>query len=278
MILSRYLYAAALGLCFFCYLAWGQWLSWVLLWVLLMVPWLSLALSLPAITRFRAQPACPPRIQAGSWGQLSLLGSCTYPVPPFRGRLRVHNLLTGQQRLYRPEEGLPTRHCGGCRVTVEKGRVCDYLGLFSFPIRSCSDGFFLVLPQPIPTDTPADMLPSPEQKCQEPLPYRPGEPIRRIHRKLTIKTDSLILLQPAPHHPRAALTLELTGSADALDRQLGEFFWLGRELTKKSIPFLLQVHTGEGWLALSVGNPPELDRAMSRLLCASPVPPGGDHG
>lgn len=267
MAVSRLSYAAALGLCFLSYLAWGQWLSWVLLLCLLIFPWLSLALSLPAIARFRAEPSSPHCLLAGSWGELSLLGSCSLPVPPFRGRLRVNNLLTGEQRLYRPEAGIATHHCGGCRVTVEKGRVCDYLGLFSFPIREAKESFFWILPRPLPMDPLPELLQHPVSEQEELRPYRPGDPLRRIHRKLSIKTDSLIVFSPTQHHKPMELTIHLTGSAGDLDRRLGNFSWLGRKLLEQNIPLLLRAHTGEGILSLPVRNTQELERTLQRLLC-----------
>lgn len=276
MALNRYLYAAALGLCFLSYLGWGQWLSWVLLQALLIFPWISLGLSLPAIARFRAEPACPRQLLRGSWGVLSLLGICHFPVPPFRGRLRVEHLPTGEQRLYRPDTGIPTRHCGGYRVTVEKGRVCDYLGLFSFPFRCPSSGFYLVLPRPIPVNPVPDYLKRPiEPGDAELRPYRPGDPLRRIHRKLSLKTDTLILLNPLCRHPPVVISLELTGDADALDRILGEFIWLGRELTKKNIPFSVEANTAGQRISMSVESPQQLEHAFTRLLC---MPIGGIHG
>ena len=275
MAINRYLYAAALGLCFLCYLAWGQWLSWVLIQVLLIFPWISLGLSLPAISRFRGAPSCPRQLPVGSWGELSLLGICPYPVPPFRGRLRVQHLLTGAQQRYRPEAGIPSRHCGGYRVRVEKGRVCDYLGLFAFPFPCESSSLYLVLPQPIPIDPLPEFLKYPMNPGETELrPYRPGDPLRRIHRKLSLKTDSLIVLSPAQQHPPVVLPLELSGDADTLDRILGEFYWLGRELTNRNIPFIVQLRADPP-LILPVENYRELDKVLCRLLC---ICVGGTHG
>lgn len=275
MAINRYLYAVALVLCGFCYLVWGQWLSWVLLLALLLFPWLSLGLSLPAIARFRAMPSSPGKLPAGSWGELSLLGSCDLPVPPFRGRLRVTNLLTGEQIRYRPEAGIPTRHCGGCRVTVEKGRVCDYLGLFSFPIPACRDSFFWILPRPLPVDPLPEYLKSPESEPWDLRPYRPGDPLKRIHRKLSIKTDTLILRCPSRHHRPVELSVFLAGTPDELDRTLGCIFWLGQKLLEQNIPLLLRVHTGSQSLCLAASSPPELEQALCRLLC---IPAGKDLG
>lgn len=270
MALNRYLYSAALGLCSLSYLAWGQWLSWVLLLSLLVFPWVSLVLSLPAILRFRLEPSCPCRIWAGSWGELSLMGTSPFPVPPFRGRLRVQHLLTGEWRLYRPDAGIPTRHCGGYRVIVEKGRVCDYLGLFAFPCRCPTGGFYLVFPRPHPPDPLPDFLKSPVTPIETELrPYRPGDPLRRIHRKLSLKTDSLILLSPIHRHSPVTIPLELTGNADTLDRILGEFYWLGQQLSQQNIPFAVQARTGREVISLPVENRSQLERVLCRLLCVS---------
>ena len=264
MAVSRMLYAGALLVCALSYLTWGQWLSWVLLWCLAALPWVSLLLSLRAVSAFQAEPAGPGRVTVGQWGELSLLGSCPYPVPPFRGRLRLQNLLTGERRLYRPEEGIPTRHCGGIRVTVEKGRVCDYLGLFSFPIRSLEEGFLLVLPRPVPMDPLPELPDRPGEPADpEPQTYRPGEPVRRIHRKLTLRTGSLYLLPAGTRPQPVELEFTLSAAPEEQTRLLGELLWLGDRLLRQGQPFLLR----SGSLFLPVEDPFQLEKAMERLLC-----------
>lgn len=114
------MYLAVLALCAGFYAAYDQWLAWFLLILVLALPWFSLLLSLPAMIRFRAEPSGPEKLEMGQEGQLWLLGSCPLPMPPFRGRLRLEDLLTGKQWYYQEPEDLSTAHCGGIAMAAEK--------------------------------------------------------------------------------------------------------------------------------------------------------------
>ena len=70
MAVRRLIYLAALGLCFVFYIAYGQWLSWLILVAVLALPWFSLLLSLPAMLRFRASPSGPCTLSLGEEGEL----------------------------------------------------------------------------------------------------------------------------------------------------------------------------------------------------------------
>ena len=82
------------------FLLYGQWLSAVVLAVLVVLPGLSLLLSVPALARIRIQPSGPERLEMGQEGKLWLLGSCDLPMPPFRGWLRLRLCLTGESWRY----------------------------------------------------------------------------------------------------------------------------------------------------------------------------------
>ena len=117
------------------YIAYGQWLSALLLAVILGLPWLSLLLSLPAIFTFCLEIAAPERADMGEPGEVFLRGITPWPIPPYRGRVRAEKPVTGEHFRLWDGDRLPTGHCGGLHLSVEKARVCDYLGIFSFPVR-----------------------------------------------------------------------------------------------------------------------------------------------
>ena len=88
---TRLIYLAVLlGCGIFC-IAYGQWFSWVLLAVVLTFPWLSVLLSLGAIRKFQAAPAGAESLLMHTRVQLWLVGSCPFPMPPFRGTLIYQN-------------------------------------------------------------------------------------------------------------------------------------------------------------------------------------------
>ena len=147
MALKRLEYFLLLACAAVYYVASGEWLAWMLLLTAAGLPWLSLLISLPAIFSFQMAPTGAGVLEMGEEAELMLLGSCAFPMPPFRGCLRVSGIWSGKSWRYEQGKGFPTDHCGGYRVTVEKARVCDYMGLFSFRVRKCREQTVLVRPK-----------------------------------------------------------------------------------------------------------------------------------
>lgn len=274
---ARLIYLAVLlGCGIFC-IAYGQWFSWVLLAVILTFPWLSVLLSLGAIRKFQAAPAGAESLLMHTHVQLWLVGSCPFPMPPFRGTLRLRSGFTGETLRYQDDKGVPTAHCGSYTITVTRGRVYDYLGLFSFPIQHSVPKTLRILPKPIPvSDFPP--LPHPHLPLRKTLPdadaenhqlrlYHPGDCLNRIHWKLSAKTGQLLIREPISFRQhRILLTLTLRGTADALDRKLGRLVWLGNYLLHQGFFFVLKAHSGLGLLEFSIQSPRDLQSALDALL------------
>lgn len=282
----RCLYLAVLALCAGFYVAYDQWLAWFLLILVLALPWFSLLLSLPAMIRFRAEPSGPEKLEMGQEGQLWLLGSCPLPMPPFRGRLRLQDLLTGKQWYYQEPEDLSTAHCGGIAMAAEKIRICDYLGLFAFPAKSTGKRVLLVRPKPVKIPRlrlPGQYVPKAWRpktgtwgENHELRLYRPGDSMNQIHWKLSAKTGKLMIRQPMePVQGLLLVTANLRGTQQELDRLLGRLLWLGRMLLKQNLAFELRVLTGKGLLTFPIGEEDGLMQALDTLLC-SPMAPEGD--
>lgn len=283
---TRIGYLAVLLGAFTFYIASGEWISFILLAVLLALPLLSLALSVRAIRQLEVSPAGLEIMETGEQTELWLLGSCPSPMPPFHGQLQLRFCFTGECVRYRAPSDLRTEHCGGIVVTAEKIRVCDYLGLFSFRVRRVEPKTVRIRPRPLaPAQAPElqDFLP----RRWRPKPgggfaenhelrlYRPGDALNQVHWKLTAKTGKLMIREPVePVRGRMLLTLTLRGTPDELDRKLGRMLWLGDFLLRQSLPFEIAVLTGEGLLSFSVKTQKELYQALDTLLC-KPVCPDG---
>ena len=282
----RLLYLAALALCGIFYIAYGQWLSCLILTATLGLPWFSLLISLPAILRFRAAPAGPSALEMGDEDDLWLLGSCGFPMPPFQGKLRLKHLISGKTWHYHQPEDLQTHHCGGIHVTVEGLKVCDYLGLFSFPARCREGKTILIRPRPVPITLPQDLqqgiTPSWKPKSgggyaenHELRLYRPGDNLNQVHWKLSAKTGDLIIREPMEaQRGLILLTVNLRGTPEELDRKLGRLLWLGNHLLDQDVPFQLRTLTGEGILTHSIQTEAELKKAIDALLCSSAAKEG----
>lgn len=283
MLGRRCVYLAALAFSGLFYLLHGEWFSYVLLLILLGLPWLSLLLSLAAIVTFHMEVDCPRRLEMGAPAQVLLMGSSSYPLPPFKGRLGLLDGFTGATSRYPSELGLPTEHCGCITVTAERAAVCDYLGLFAFPSRLHQPHRVLVWPKPMPMADVPDLSHLLAQSWK-PKPgggfaenhelrlYRPGDSLNQVHWKLTAKTGQLTIREPLePLRKLVRLTLTLSGERDeldrdSLDRKLGRLLWLGSELNSREIPFEIQALTGDGLFSLKVASPQDLQAAIDALL------------
>lgn len=251
----RYLTVLLLSLVF--YAAVGTRLGCIVALTALGLPWLSLLVSLPAMLTLRPEVKTVEYVQQGQAADASILAGCNLPAPPFRGKLQLENCITGEKALYTPGTGLPTEHCGGMVITVEKGRVCDYMGLFSFPVRARGSRTVLVRPNPVPISPALDL----KVLTQEP---------QSVRWEVTAKTGSA--RQSDAGEGRKVpilLTMDLIGSPEELDRKLGRFLWLGSSIVRQGAAFEARVMTGEGLRVFGVRNPQELKRTVDELLCAS---------
>lgn len=278
-------WVAVLG-SFVLYIAYGEWLAWMLLLVVLGLPWFSLLLSLPGICSLRLVPTGPDRVPLGDRGELMILGSCSLPMPPFRGRIQLENCLTGEKQRYDPEEGFSARHCGGYRCTIQTPRVFDYLGLFSFRGRKTESKILLVRPEPLPLPEPETLLRQASVRWKpkfgggfaenhELRLYRPGDNLNQVHWKLSAKTGKLILREPMePVRGLILLTMTLGGSPEELDRKFGRLLWLSRYLLDQGLSHELRVLTGTGLPVFPIGNEGDLTKAIDTLLCTPAVREG----
>lgn len=279
MAARRVIYLAVLASCFVFYIAYGQWLSWLVLAAVLAVPWFSLALSMPAMCRFQVTASVPRYLELGMTEELWLVGGCSLPMPPFRGRLKLKRLISGESWYYQDREDLPAGHCGGILVTPEAVKVFDYLGLFSFPVRCRETHTILIRPKPVPMEPEQDIFRAIAHSWtpktgggyaenHELRPYRPGDGLNQLHWKLSAKAGTLIIREPMePRQGLVLLTMNLRGTPEALDRKFGRLLWLGTHLLDQDIPFVLQALTGEGLLTFSISAQPQLMRAVDTLLC-----------
>lgn len=277
--MRRFSYCLALVGCGFYYLTFGRWLSWIFLLGLLVLPAVSLALSIPAIWDLQLSTAGADKLLVGEKGELLLMGSSNFPMPPFHGKIVLRDLRTGEKHLYREETGFVPNHCGGFSVEIEKGRVMDYLGLFVFPVRRKTAGSLLVRPKAVAMENLPETVIAPPLRWKPSLqrlgenhelrPYRPGDSLNTVHWKLSAKTGSLTVRETMePLRQTACLTMNLWGGPEALDERMGKLLWLGNFLLEKGMQPIILVTTGEGLLRLEPEDEGQLRGAVDTILCA----------
>ena len=271
-----YLTALGCGMLFF--FTYQEWLSWLILLILLLFPWFSLALSLPGMLTLRVEAKAPAAVLRGVRTEVRLIGWCRLPVPPFKGKLRITRLTTGEIWKQTTDVPLPTDHCGSLLVEPLGTWVYDYVGLLGIPVRKSERATVTVRPgmQPI------DRLPAFDRflacswrpkfgggygENHELRLYRPGDSLNQVHWKLSAKTGKLIIREPMrPERGLVLLTMNLRGDAETLDRKFGRLLWLGNALLEKEVSFRLRCLTGEGVQTWEIDRLQTLESAVDQLL------------
>ena len=279
----RLTYLAVLAGSLVFYWFYREWLGGLLAFTVLALPWFSLVLSLPAMVLCRLRLQAPAQVTVGTEARVSWKPHCPLPPPPLMGKLRTQHSFTGEKALLRSGEVLNTAHCGTVTLLPKRIWMCDYLGLWRLPTRKQPKHLVLVRPVPLPPPEIPDIS---RFLCSAMRPkagggyaenhelrlYRPGDPLRQIHWKLTVKTGKLITREPQETVPGSMLlTLELRGSPEELDYKLGRLLWLSRWLAGKQLSHQVCCLTGSGMCHLPVSNETEADAAVNTLLNASPA-------
>lgn len=268
------------------------WFSWFLLVLVLCLPVFVLLVSLPAMVRVRLHVDTPPFCLREEPAYVTLRAANGFlPMPRCRFRLYISSVMTGQTVVLKQQTTgqdswyvpLDTGHCGVLRCTTGKGRVYDYLGLFWLPIRSGDAAELVVRPKAVPPEN----MPNLSQflaRRRQPKPgggfseehelrdYRPGDSLREIHWKLSVKTDRLIVREAQePVRGLVLLTLDLMHSAEHVDSVLEQLLWLSGWLLEHDTEHqVLWIDPRDCQMAsAAVRSGEELQSLLDRLLRAS---------
>ena len=284
-----YLIALAGGLVFYGF--YREWFSWILLLTIVLLPWFSLALSLPAMLTLKASLRCPGSVRMGVPARTALQLNCKFPTPPVRGRIRLHNSLTDARFVGLPGELIPTEHCGAVTISYDRLSVYDYLGLFRRQLNRGDTTTVYVEPKPIPAQMPPSLEATRVVNAWKPKSgggfsenhdlrlYRPGDDLRHIHWKLAAKTGKLIFREPIePVQKGHLLTLTLCGSPEKLDEKLGQLLWVSTYLLEKHQSHAVRCQTGKGLVDFSVNDKDNLLEGLHALLRSCPAQGEVDPG
>ena len=301
MWLRRLAWAAALTAALLFQITNENYLGRFLLALCVALPVLSLALSLPGMLRCRLTLSAVPAATARGGGAEWAVDTSVPPALPIARitlRLTEENLLTGQRQRGRFEltgvarrparTNAPTEHCGLLELRADKLRVWDCLGLFSLRLPPPAPARLLCLPLPVQADPPR----IPEGAGQRPTPrnaarrgpgedydlreYRPGDPLRSVHWKLSSKWDQLIVKERAEAvTPLPLLTLDRFGTPGELDALLDRAAGMSRALLDAQQPHALLWLDGAGEPQLHpVADEGEYHRMLTALLSG----PAGERG
>ena len=260
------------------YLVYQEWFAWVLMLVVVFLPWLSLFLSIVAMRQLRMELNVPATATMGSTEKIKLKIAYKLPLPPYNSKILVTKPLTGEHWKLNSGAKLPTEHCGKLHVQMHKPAVFDYLGIFQLKIKNTNNQTVLILPEPVEMDIPESLFKHLHPRWRrkpgggfgenhEIRQYQPGDNLNQIHWKLSAKVGELMLREPMmPERGLMLLTLDLNGTAAELDRKLGKLLWLGYWLLERELPFDIRALTANGIEAWTIRDKEDVDRCIIALL------------
>ena len=253
----RLIYAAALTGALLFQITNENYLGRFLLALCIALPLVSLALSLPEMLNCRlellSQPNALNRGETGGWS-VAVYTPGDYPLARLSLRLRRKNLLTGQREtaklaftgvVRRLPKALaaPTEHCGLLELQADRVKVCDYLGLFTLRLKPPVPARIMCRPvpapcQPVEVPDGKGVRPSAKNASRrgpgedyELREYRPGDPLRSVHWKLSSKWDELIVREREDAvTPLPLLTIDRFGKPEELDKLLDRLTGMSRAM------------------------------------------------
>lgn len=266
--------------------AYGQYVTHCILLFMLFLPVFSLLISLPAILLSKAEIKGGEDVYRTRSAKIRLSVNCGFFVPPELYRITVEqqNLYLDEQpnkqklRFYgKKEETLvfepDTSRLGTVRYRIRSARACDYLGLFSIPIRRSGLVALTVLPdmeRPVPEPEliePSDRIlkPKPQGFSEEHelRPYREGDAINLIHWKLSEKYDEPIVREPQLLvRKNIVLTVDLPQAYAELQSVAEQLHYLSDKLCAANVPYMLHF----GMQTVSIRSNGEFERFIKTVL------------
>lgn len=279
----RIVYLMTLTGCLVFYGFYKEWFSWLLLLTVVLLPWFSLAVSLPAMLTAQAHLRCPDRIRMDVPLRTALELQGKWIAPPVSCRIKLHNSLTDARYVGAPGERVPTEHCGLMTISYDRLFVYDYLGLFCRRLRKGDSCTVYITPKPVPCGNVPDYAgkavsgwrPKPGggfSEHHELRLYRPGDDLRNIHWKLAAKTGKLVYREAMePLRKGRLLTLTLSGSPKQLDRKLGQLLYLSQELLSRQMDHEILCHTGDGPVRFTVTDAASWEQGLLAILRSVPA-------
>lgn len=274
----RILYLLVWVGCMVFFWAYQQWFSWFALMAVIALPLFSLLISLPAMLTAKLTLHLPDALAMGTACVPTVKCRSALPTPPWKCTMVLEQTPSGENRKLKIDTPLPTAHCAVLTCRIKRAKVCDYLGLFSFPLRQPDPQSVVIRPNA----ASIKQIPELERylSCawrpkrgggfaenHELRLYRPGDSVQQIHWKLSAKTGKLILREPMePEQGRVLLRLDLNGSAQELDRKLGRLLWLGTRLLEQNVKYEIQCLTAKGCESWNISSPAKLQDAIDDIL------------
>ena len=242
------------------YVLYSQWFSWYFMVVILILMPFDLIISLPGMLTKTLIISAPKVLEQGGDGVLNVttVHKKALPARCIKAWLRVHGedfaimrrLICGAERGSRYEVKIDTSRSGVTVFELKRIWTVSLIGLFSVPANVNCRAAVLVLPPPV---KPANTITLSRGIILRPKPgggfsedydlrhYRPGDPIKSIHWKVSAKFDSIIIREPLvpPVHSRLIQVTQWNGECER-DLILGRLRWVSDYMLKWDLPYFVK--------------------------------------
>ena len=270
------------------YLEYDAWISCFVFVLTAVLPLFSLLCSLPGLCGNRVEISVRGRCQREEENdiRISLRKKTSGLYPRCRVRVVLRDLMSGEES---PERfalyggtteilELGTQHCGTCCFEVVRGNQYDFLGLFRFALKTPEPQLITVLPRPCAPEPRPDFsafysriwVPTTDgfSEVHEHRAYRPGDPLKTVHWKLSAKVDDLIVREPQEALLKTAVvTFDLSPERAETDSTLDRLLWLSRRLLELGVPHTLCcASAADAIISCPVASDSQLDQALDRIL------------
>ncbi len=277
MLWRRLLYLVSLIGCVGFYIAYREWMAWLFLLTVLLLPWFCLLVSLPAMLTVRLSAFEDVALTVGQQMELKLKLRSPLPAPPLGWKYCIMSSYDRRKQNLKHENVFHAEHCGCYHVRIRSGWKYDYLGLFRLPFGRKLEQKIYVLPRRIRVENfpslkrylAAAWRPMPQtfSENHDLRAYRPGDSIRQIHWKLSSKTGKFILREPiVAQRGVMVLSLILGGDAEELDRKLGRLLYLSELLLAQDLPHEIHCLCDNGVEIFGISDERELRKTIMHLL------------
>ena len=252
-----------------------------------LVPLVTAILSLPGMLTARIRLRAPRRVLRGCGGRVRFTLKSRLPFGGERLKLCVRNHFTGEEThacltldggpVFLP---LPCDKCGVLSVSVVREYRRDLTGLLRIPFGGGDEVRCTVLPSPEAPDETVDLArlieerqvlrprPGAYSEEHEVREYRPGDPMRSIHWKLSSKMDRPVVREPQAD-PRRRITVELDPAGD-IDRALSVMVWVCETLFSMELECDVLWHSRTGTNSVRAASSAALRSVLETLLSEAP--------
>ena len=291
------------------FLYFGSGAAFALAAAMILIPILTLPLSLYLRNKIKMSVTAEPNVRKGDSGGfvITLENPTPWPVMRIRCRVRTENQLNREEEFFVINTWLPPKgsqqaaasvgssYCGRIKISVDKMMLTDCFGLISIGYKPNEAAYITV--QPDTFEMEVSLRPDAgandesdvysEQKPGNDMTetfqireYVPGDSMRQIHWKLSNKFDRLIVRDPSLPVIRNVLIFwersGENGDPDIIDAQAEIIVTLCKSLLENSIQFTVGWNDTDRNLCIlhEIRDTEELVGIIPRLMRATGSPSG----